>query len=500
MRKSSLLFLAAYVTSAALGAEQHESDKARITGMVVDGKGKPVPGVEVRVVDSKLEPVRSDERGRFVVPLEDYSALGERLVASDASGARMGMWEAAYDSKINEHTQLAEARVVLRPSVAIQVRVEDALRMPVPGAQVAAMHGHQIIVVAWTDDAGNAVLHIPDNTGLRHIFAMKPGAGFDYMENSDGTRMWPPPPPPAKVTLTLDGIRPVQVKAVGSDGRPVAGVEFVIGHLQKAGRRYIDIFMASDLAGLSRTTDANGIATFDHLPSSMTAASGHVASEGSYCAEEHVSWMFHAGNAQDAAEFTCRVMPKSSLRGKVCLPDGRPASGMIVGAQGHGYGSNGSSVRTLTRKDGSFAMRVGPESSYIVAVEESEWAARSLTGVVVKEGQARDDLQLQLIRGTLIRGTVTDVPGGKPVPGCRVSVIELGGKIDFAKLTGSKKPRHFREMRYGGTETDDAGQYAIRVGPGTYRIGTVAYDDNSPVMQVGDEAGKVLNLVDKSER
>jgi hypothetical protein len=83
---------------------------------------------------------------------------------------------------------------------------------------------------------------------------------------------------------------------------------------------------------------------------------------------------------------------------------------------------------------------------------------------------------------------------------CGFSVIELGETFDFTKLTGSKKPRHCREIRYGGAETDDAGQYAIRVGPGTYRIDTVAYDDNSPLMQVGDEAENVLNLVDKSER
>src|SRR5688572_8810873 len=99
-------------------------------------------------------------------------------------------------------------------------------------------------------------------------------------------------------------------------------------------------------------------------------------------------------------------------------------------------------------------MSVSPECSYIVGVHEPDWTVRSLTGVVVKEGQDRDGLQLQLIKGTLVRGIVTDTPSGKPLPECDVCIIELGEEIDFTKLSGTKKPQWYRERRYGGTHTD----------------------------------------------
>jgi hypothetical protein len=171
----------------------------------------------------------------------------------------------------------------------------------------------------------------------------------------------------------------------------------------------------------------------------------------------------------------------------------------MVVATGIGYGTNGSVGRTLTREDGSFAMQVGAECSYIVSIDEPEWAMRSLTGVVVKEGHDRDDLQLRLIKGTLVRGTVTDALSGKPLPGFFIGVIQLGDKIDFTKLAGSEKPQSYREMRYCGTETDDAGRYSMRLGPGSYRIGaTWIIEQNQPVT-VGDEAELIVDIVGRPE-
>jgi hypothetical protein len=498
MNKFTLLLAAAVVGSVLLGAELEDSDRTRLTGIVVDAAGKPVASSEVRVIDSELEPVVTGADGRFAMLLEGYTVLGERLVARDASGARMGMWEAGQsDSSITSRTRVAEARVVLRPSVAIEVRVEDVLRAPVSDAQVVAMQGYQATASTRTDGTGRATLRIPDSSWLSQVFAMKPGAGFDYWANPDTE--WPPSPPPAKVTLTLDGTRQVLVRAVGSDGKPVSGVNFVPDWIQKAGRgQAIAFFREGSLMDLSRRTDADGVATFDYLPTPSSTASivRFATASESYTQEMP---LFRERSTPVTKLLTTRVFKKSSLRGKVCFPDGRPAPAVMVVAEGIGYGVNGGGGRALTRADGTFAMRVASECSYIVSVDEREWATRSVTGVVVKEGHDRDDLQLRLIRGTLVRGNVTEALSGKPLPGFQVGVIQLGDKIDFTKLAGSEKPQCYRETRYWGTETDDAGRYSVRLGPGDYRIGaTWIIEENQPVT-VGDEAEIIVDIVGKPE-
>ena len=52
--------------------------------------------------------------------------------------------------------------------------------------------------------------------------------------------------------------------------------------------------------------------------------------------------------------------------------------------------------RARTAADGTYAMDLPPEQSYLIAVVDDEWAAPSLGGVVVREGVPRTGLDLTL--------------------------------------------------------------------------------------------------------
>ena len=52
------------------------------------------------------------------------------------------------------------------------------------------------------------------------------------------------------------------------------------------------------------------------------------------------------------------------------------------------------SGKAKTTADGSYTMELPPEQSYMVYVADDEWAARSSSGVVVREGKAQTGLDL----------------------------------------------------------------------------------------------------------
>jgi hypothetical protein len=164
-----------------------------------------------------------------------------------------------------------------------------------------------------------------------------------------------------------------------------------------------------------------------------------------------------------------------------------------------GHDGNGGRALARTRTDGTFTMAaVASENSYMVGIApHPDWTARSITGVIVKEGQDRDGLVLHLVKGTILSGTVTD-PIHKPVPYYQVGIVEVGATVDPAKLLGFEDFESDREFFWHDVSTDAQGHYSIRLGPGVYRIGTsVADDAKAPMTRITDQPEMVRNLVVK---
>ena len=114
---------------------------------------------------------------------------------------------------------------------------------------------------------------------------------------------------------------------------------------------------------------------------------------------------------------------------------------------------------------------MAPNSSGNVAVIDDGWAAKSLTGIITKEGDRHENLDLRLCRGTLIRGTVTIGPDNKPDDGTDRSyvsptLIQLGPKLPD-EWRWRFQPR---TMLVRWASLDAHGHYAFRVGPGDYDL------------------------------
>ncbi len=146
-----------------------------------------------------------------------------------------------------------------------------------------------------------------------------------------------------------------------------------------------------------------------------------------------------------------RLLRDGTIRGRVIRPDGKPAAGILVMTEegrGRGYTRR---VRVRTAADGSYELTVPSNESYFVEVADDEWAAPSRVEVQVPEGRPVEGFDFRLVRGTVVRGTLTIGPDRRPGEGRTVSLFS-----------------HFRGER--PVATDAKGHYQIRVGPGNYGL------------------------------
>jgi hypothetical protein len=268
-------------------------------------------------------------------------------------------------------------------------------------------------------------------------------------------------PPPERAHLVLDGARTVRVRAKDSAGKPVPGIEIAPIKLFKRGKLY-----SVNLSGSSARarTDEQGLATFDWFPSEVQEGISFCLAGGSYSL---LKWpLLEVDKLEE--ELTVQVFRLVSISGKVTRPDGSPAAGILIDAEGVGLAYPAGSGRNRTAADGSYKMELPPNQSYMVYVNDADWAATSRTGVVVREAQPRADIDVRLQPGSLIRGRVTAGPASQPAPGVAVMLFEQGPVVPAGTLVDQPAELVGGAPRIADTDSD--GRFAFRVGPGDYRL------------------------------
>jgi RNA polymerase sigma factor (sigma-70 family) len=430
-----------------------------IKGVVVDISGRPIAGAQVRslwMVDSPIVTTKTD--GTFVIATNEPRMLNQSFLATADNGARQGTFR--FDGPTGFKDPRSLVRIVLKPARTVTVSAVDAHGAPVEGAVVELLDIVFPVAKGRTDARGIAKLSAPADALTYWIYGYKPGVGFDYFENYASV----PPlfsPPPERASLVLNGTRTVRVRALDSADKPVPGVDIMPITVLKNGKLKSVNFSGSFA---KVRTDAQGIATFDWLPSDIQAGTSFVSATLSYSTPK---WPILDVDKPDA-EVTMRLLRHTPISGKVTRPDGAPASGILVMADGRGDAYPAGSSTARTADDGSYTIEVPPEQSYMVHVFDDEWAARSRTGVVVRERQPRSGVDLRLERGTLIRGRVTAGQPPQPAAGVGMLLSEHGPAVPNG--TFPKQPTPLIEASLRIVDTDADGRYAFRVGPGDYDL------------------------------
>jgi hypothetical protein len=436
--------------------------KAVIEGIVVDEAGKPVGGAIVRVISlppSDATSVRTAADGSFHLPFEERFAQFGLVIASLEDGKRQGIFEDSYKRLY----PMVKVHIVVKPSRQMTVRVTDAAKAPIQHAAVGVLDNDLLLAQAETDASGVVSMRLPRDAQVEQVVALKPGGGCDYFENYSSRFSDKRAEPPAEVALTLNGARTFRIRVVDTADHGVAGVEVAPWTVRKTGKiASVNFNLGPELKYVSARTDRDGFASFEWIPADVPYPVEALALTKQYIELQPA----HEDLANPSKVVALRLYRDVPISGKVTLPDGKPAAGVLVQMEGRGDTPFTYRKEVRTQADGGYSFRVWPNLSYIIAVTDQHGAAPSKTGIVVKEGQPRSGLDFQLGKGTILRGKVTTGSHDRPAVKKRISIIEEGGAL--AAELGGDGEKH--EQLDRSTETDADGRYTIRVGPGRYLL------------------------------
>jgi hypothetical protein len=442
-----------------------DPSKAVVTGTVVDEAGKPVEGATVRSLRERPGyPARSTTTGadgRFRLVFDQPTLAYETVLASTPDGARQGLYRISSDQWI---PATAEARIALRPARSLAVSVVDGQGNPVAGVTVVAL---TLMLDALgrteTGPTGIANLRLPADAEVHQVVAAKSGAGLDYYETY---RAWPSQEMselPAELKLVLNGARTVRVRVTGAADRPLPGIELTPWSVQKPNRMaYVNLSGLPLGPSLTVRADAQGVAACDWLPADLKDGVGFLCVSKEY----HQPDSPYLDLNQPAKPLVARLYHNAHVSGKVTRPDGQPAAGVLLQAEGRGETSHYCRTYARTAADGSYRLALYPDQSHIIAVLDADWAVPSIIGFRVGEGEARTGVDFRLDRGTLVRGRVTVGDPPRSRPDQTVAVIQQGAELGGAAGRFGRG----REELVRWATTDAEGRYSLRVGPGNYLL------------------------------
>lgn len=162
--------------------------------------------------------------------------------------------------------------------------------------------------------------------------------------------------------------------------------------------------------------------------------------------------------------------PKGSVSGRV-LRDGKPALGIgVLVARGENPGNLNRVAQTVTGADGAYRIEALPAGAYVVTVDAPGLVVKGIARwwgngrqLTLSGGEAAEGFDIELERGGVITGRVTNV-GGRPVPGERLTLYRIAEG-------GTRQPA-------GGGATDDRGVYRVYgLAPGRYIVAAGMPDD-----------------------
>ncbi len=443
--------------------EPDDPSRAVIRGVVVDGMSRPVAGATVRTVwrgpHANPASTRTDADGRFRLVLDRPTVTHDLLIASDATGANQGLYRLSSDTP----TTPPDVRVALRPSRPLTAHVTDSQGTPVSAATVVALD-ESLVALARTQTGadGTARLSVPADGRVIQVIAAKGGVGLDYFENYRTAPYKDRGELPAEVRLVLDGAQTVKVRATDRGGLPVPGVMTLPWYIHKPGKVYY--FNGTSClfdAATNPRTGPDGVAVIDWIPTELQEGVQFHCYSPAY---HQPDVAFLAPGRRDVT-LDVKLLLAARVSGRVTKPDGQPAPGIQVRAEGRGLTHNYGRQDARTAADGTYTILCPPEQSYIIAVIDKSWAAQSHTGILLREGEARDGLDFRLVPGTLLRGRVTSGTPLRPVAGHTVTLIQQG-----VTLPQEWRRSHEREDLPLWATTDAEGHYQFRVGPGEYRL------------------------------
>lgn len=384
---------------------------------------------------------------------------------------------------------------------AITGKVQTADGKPVAGAKVycAYWKDHSPVkreeptkLTATTDANGRFVFrqaNVP-LTGWGHLSAISEGlsvGGRSFAGEKSTVWLSSEPAPVAQpIVITLFPETTLEVRLVDAQGQPISGVKVEplflrtppLPNAEIWERQGQDVWVRErDMLGIAGVSDAQGVARIRRLPQGGTVAL-HLKDDRFGTVRFGPTPDRPMDNVQLARAPltqgpTVKLLPASVMEGVLRYEDGKPAANVRL----YTYTLNESQGEATTDAQGRFRIASLPPGTYRLSLHyESEksldWTMEN-KDVDVAVGQTTKGVQLTLVKGGLIEGTVTDAKTGKPLTDVRVGASR-----------SVKRPGLGYTESAGSAITDKDGRYRMRVMPGEVAVNVALPKGYLPLQDV----------------
>ena len=450
------------------------------------------------------------------------------LVASDAAGERMGFLT-FYGVRDRRGRPL---RLVLRKSRAIPVTVANGKGRPISGAKVLADYymntprfAPRQMIEQSTDAEGKALLRVPSDMPLAYVFAVKAGAGFDYviyrrqMEQRASRRRSPVPIDPNQrvsddsrpINFVLSGAHKVRVHLVDGRRRPLSGIHVQTVALERPNRGGQAILYG--VPEFEATSDQTGLAEFHAIPVDARTPIKLVTPTMGQSLFAEVT--LNAADPVTDLTVVARQLPV--LRVQVTGPDGRPALGARIHYSWRPYfvGRIGP-LHTSTRlydAAGDLDLVSFTSDAYCVVTATSDGFASAMEARVARMEEPIRPVHLVLKPAVHVHGTLTWGKDRRPDENDAVTLVERDDDL-YAKLPEEERlPRThpLADVAHVAIDvplretTDYQAHFDFEVPPGRYVIGPGAVylsaesEKTTDVADMFDEPTREFEIKDQKQ-
>ena len=450
---------------------EQTDDLLTIRGTVVAPAGVSLADVIVRAMSAEFgsyPTTRLDPSGQFV--LRSQFGNGGRLHAQTGDGRWQAVLLITEDAARTTLSQPVQLR--LTPAIPHPVLVR-AKGKPVAGATVASQ-GTSCVVTATTGPDGLAQLYSPAGEPFKSVVAWHPERGTSSSPIMAQLAAAVP------IGVDLHTPRPQTIHAVDVAGQSVAGLKLAVNFLPEgvADNNWI---ATADIPGAHVLTDASGTAIVPWAPrvplrfiDVMLAGSG---------------WKLDEADQSRLAEgiTTVHVRREHAVQGRLVMPDGASAAGILITGSGSGLTNQGVGLTTRARADGRFTLDVPAGHGIGLGVLDSTWASDIWTGMILATDDAKPaEITIPVYPATPLTVRVTRGPEHHPVVD---AFVHLDSMINHTWFDPTGERRQSSDGPRFWTRTDAQGIAHAGVGRGkpTVRLSLNTWNEEQTVVVTSNE-------------
>jgi hypothetical protein len=390
--------------------------------------------------------LRTDAQGRF------------RLTGDFCDDCRLFVHSADARNQLAYRLSASDARERLTKPVELKLAParEHVVSVSSEGKPVAGVHvaaaGFSFHMNGVTGQDGKATLHILDDEKLVEVVAWHPKLGAagrrDLTQGLAGTQS----------QLSLLEPAAFKVRVIDQNGQAVGDVELAAS-VNVEGMDYI---MTEDVQAAHFHTNAAGEATIPWFPREKVQSWDIEMIDANWKVDR-----VEQGNVSERMT-TVHVRRKMPVQGRLVMPEGKSAEGILVSGSGFGPGNMSDIPNTRARRDGSFTLVVVSDHGYVLDIADSAWASSGWTGVIVASDWARPAaIELPVYPATPLEVRVVRGPLPTPVVNSLVSV-RTAHDFTWQDAQGRKRSAAAGSDRL--LRTDSNGVARTGVGKGSLKV------------------------------